>query len=70
MPRILINVNEAWLKRYNDVLPAAIDTLLGWQAQLQNHVINGEQEAEDLLEALNSQIHDLRRNLESLRMMF
>lgn len=70
LPRILINVNETWSARFQIVLPAAIDTLTGLEQQCMNCIIGGEPDAADLVERLQSQLIDLRRNLESIRLMF
>lgn len=70
MPRILIEVNEAWLTRLQQVLPAAIDTLTGWHWLIVYHESNGDQEAKDILKILDGQIEDLKRNIEAIRIIF
>lgn len=70
MPRILIEVNEAWLIRLQQVIPAAIDALTGWQHQIQSGEHSTHQEAENTLKILHGQMEDLRRNLESVSMIF
>lgn len=70
MPRILIEVNEDWLTRLELVIPAAIDCLTGWNHLIHYHETNGHQEAEDLLQILSGQIEDLKRNIESIRIIF
>lgn len=70
MPRILIDVNETWNKRFQTVLPMAIDTLEGMEFQCRNCIIAGVPDAIELVEQLQSQLLDLKRNLESVRLMF
>lgn len=70
MPRVLIDVNESWAERFNRVIPDAIETLNGWEFQCRNVIINGVPNAEDLIEQLSAQIIDLRRNLETVRLIF
>lgn len=70
MPRVLINVSDAWLNRLQTVIPSAIDTLQGLQHQIQTCLTEGTPEPEHLLEQLQSQIIDLRRNIEAIRIIF
>lgn len=70
MPRILIDVNESWAERFNRVLPDAIDALNGWEHQCRVQTITGVPNPEDLIEQLHAQIIDLRRNLETVRLIF
>lgn len=70
MPRIMLEVNEAWLQRYNRVIPAAIDTLNGWEYQCRSAIVEGVPNADQLIEQLQQQIIDLRRNLETVRLIF
>lgn len=70
MPRVHIDVNEAWVDRFKRVLPAAIDTLNGWEYQCRNSIISGVPNSDDLIEQLQQQVIDLRRNLESIRLIF
>lgn len=70
MPRVLIDVNETWAQRFNRVIPAAIDTLRGWEYQCRDQIIEGTAKPEDLIEQLQTQIIDLRRNLETVRIIF
>lgn len=70
VPRIRIDVNEAWLKRLQQVLPAAIDTLTGWEHQIQSSMLEGTPDARDLLDSLHQQIRDLRRTIETVRVIF
>lgn len=70
MPRQLIDVNETWVGRFNRVIPAAIDTLTGWEHQCQSSLIDGIPEPDDLVEQLQAQLRDLRRNLETIRLIF
>lgn len=70
MPRIVIEVNEAWLTRLQQVIPAAIDTLTGLNHLILYDKTNGHTEPEKLLQILHGQIEDLRRNIESIRIIF
>lgn len=70
MPRVLIDVNEAWLQRVQRVIPAAIDTLTGWEHQCRAATIEGTPDASDLLQQLHQQIIDLRRNIETVKIIF
>jgi hypothetical protein len=70
MPKVRLEVNEAWLKRFEDVVPAAISSLEGWQSQIETNQIEGNIDSDDLLQQLLSQIIDCRRNLQSLRIIF
>ena len=70
MPRIMIEVSSEWVQRFHDVLPSAIATLQGFENQMEVSIVSGEIEAAHLLESLLSQIRDLRRSLESTRVMF
>ena len=70
MPRILIEVSDAWVTRLQSVLPAAIDTLSSFEHQLRQSIVNGDPEPADLCEQLLSQTIDLRRNIEAVRLIF
>lgn len=70
LPRIRIDVNKAWIDRFNRVLPAAIDTLNGWEYQCGSAMISGVPNSDELIEQLQRQIIDLRRNLETVRLIF
>lgn len=70
MPKLLIEVSNEWLDRLQRVIPAAIDTLTGWEAQIRASQIEGNPDAVDLTEQLLSQIIDLRRTIEAVRIIF
>ena len=70
MPRILVEVNESWRQRFETVLPAAIDTLEGWEHQIAQALTEGHINTEDLLDQLHAQMIDLRRNLQTVRFIF
>lgn len=70
MPRKLIDVNELWLERIQNVIPLAIDTLQGLEAQILRSQLLGEPDPIDLIDNLSHQINTLRRNLESVRIIF
>lgn len=70
MPRILIEVSDAWITRLQSVLPAAIDTLTSFEHQLRQTVVQGNPDAANLCEQLLSQVIDLRRNIEAVRLIF
>ncbi len=70
MPRILINVSQDWLDRLQRVTPAAIETLEGLEAQLQTVHTEGNIDPVDLIDQVISQLGTLRRNLESVRIIF
>lgn len=70
MPRVLINVSQEWLDRLQTVLPAAIDALSGISYQIDNLALHGDRDPVDLLDQIASQLTDLRRSLESARIIF
>lgn len=70
MPRILINVSQEWVDRLQSVLPAAIDTLTGLEAQLQNVHLEGNIDPIDLIDQVASQLTDLKRSIQSVRIIF
>lgn len=70
MPRVLIDVSEAWLDRYNIGVTQCIDTLVGLEHQIDQTPTPDAQAAFRLLDHLKSQLVDLRRNVEAWRMMF
>lgn len=70
MPRVLMDVSERWLKRFQVVVPIAIDTLTGFEAQIMRQHTVGDISADDLLQMMHQQIVDLRRNLETVRIIF
>lgn len=70
MPRILIDVSQEWLDRLQQVLPAAIDALTGLEHQIRASMIEGVPEPLDLLDQMGSQLNDLRRSIESARVIF
>lgn len=70
MPRILIDVSQEWLNRLQQVLPAAIDTLSGLEHQVHTSIIEGVPDPLDLLDQIGSQLTDLRRSIESARVIF
>lgn len=70
MPRIKIDVSDAWLNRLRQVLPAAIDALSGWEHQIQNASVEDGPDADDLLQQLHAQMVDLRRSIEAVRIIF
>ncbi len=70
MPRLLINVNQEWIERLQAVIPSAISTLQGLELQISSARQEGEFEAIDLLDQIASQLADLRRNLQSVRIIF
>lgn len=70
MPRVLIDVSQEWLDRLQTVLPAAIDALSGLNYQIDNFMLHGDIKPVDLLDQIGSQLTDLRRSLESARIIF
>lgn len=70
MPRIKIDVNETWLIRLQRVLPAAIDTLQGLDQLCQNVETEGTPPPEEAIDILQSQIRDLRRQLQTIAIIF
>lgn len=70
MPRLLIDVNETWHKRFETVISAAIDTLTGMEHQCRSAITEGRPTPEDLIEQLYSQLNQLRRNIETIRIIF
>jgi hypothetical protein len=70
MPKIIIEVSDAWLDRLQQVLPAAIDTLYSFEHQCRRSIIDGSPDPPDLIEQLLSQIIDLRRTIEAVRIIF
>lgn len=70
MPKILAELSEVWLDRFNAVLPHAIDTLTGFEAQVRASLIDGIPDPETLPEQLLPQIIALRRSLQTIRIMF
>lgn len=70
MPRITIDVNETWLNRMQQVIPAAIDTLQGLDQLCQNSEQEGIPPTEDAIGILQSQIRDLRRQLQTIAIIF
>jgi len=70
VPKVMINASERWWNNWQAVMNQTIDGLVGLTAQINNHQINGEYDAEDLLNRIEGQIRDLRRNLEAIRLPF
>lgn len=70
MPRVRIDVSEAWLDRLRQVLPAAVDALTGWEHQIDAVRIEGKSDAETLLDQLHGQIIDLRRSIQAVKVIF
>lgn len=70
MPRIKIDVNEGWLRRTQQVIPAAIDALDGLAHRIAQHQDASLWDAEDLLDELKRQLIDVRRDLQAIRIIF
>ena len=70
MPRILVDVSDEWLKRYQQGVSDCIDTLTGLEHQLRQPRLNSLQEAYEFTEQISEQLLNLRRNVESWRLMF
>lgn len=70
MPRVLIDVNEAWLERYQNGVSQAVDTLYGLSHQIANTPTADFDSAVKLLDEIESQLTDLRRNIEAWRIIF
>ena len=70
VPRKLMDVSDAWLKRFQTAIPAAIDTLTGLEFQIVSSETEGKIDPCDLLQQIYSQIVDLRRSLEAVRLIF
>lgn len=70
MPKVLLEVSDAWIDRLQQVIPAAIDTLYSFEHQTRRSIVENTPEAVDLLEQLLPQIIDLRRTLEAVRIIF
>lgn len=70
MPRKLIDVSDVWLNRLQTVIPTTIDTLTGIAAQIDAWQIEGTIDPEDLIDTLRSQLIDLKRNMETIKIIF
>lgn len=70
MPRKLIDVSDVWLNRLQTVIPTTIDTLTGIAAQIDAWQIEGTIDPKDLIDTLRSQLIDLKRNMETIKIIF
>lgn len=70
MPRVMIDVSQEWIDRLQQVIPAAIATLYSFEHQLRRSIIDGSPEPVDLIDQLLSQVIDLRRTVEAIRVIF
>lgn len=70
MPKTLIQCTQEWWLRWQDVHDEAIACCQGWTARIDNCLINGEYDAEDLLDQLEGEIRQLRKALEAVRVPF
>lgn len=70
MPRVLINVSEAWLKRYETGVVDVLDALEGTAAQLSAPTAETLHDAYAKMAEIATQLSDLKRQVESWRLMF
>lgn len=65
-----MDVNEQWVARLQQVLPAAVDALSSFEHQITTTLMGEAAEPDVLLGQLHSQIIDLRRMLETIVIIF
>lgn len=70
MPQVRIQCSEEWWNRLQATINATIDTCVGLTSQIANHQINGAYDAEELLDRIEGQLRDLRRNVEAVQIPF
>lgn len=70
MPRILIDVSEAWVVRYQTGVVDVLDTLQGLSLQIEQAISLEPEDSRQKLELIAEQMLTLRRNVESWRLMF
>lgn len=70
MPRVMIEITDAWLARYEAGVAQCLDTLDGIVHQIDRHCIEDGNDSVTFLWQLRSQLEDLRRNVQSWRHMF
>lgn len=70
MPRVLIEISDSWLHRYETGITQCLDTLEGLVHQIDKRKPGTISETVQLLLEIQSQLEDLRRNVRSWRHMF
>lgn len=70
MPRVLIDISDTWLQRYETGVTQLLDTLEGLRNQLEHARPETVTAAYGKMADIASQLDDLKRNVESWRLMF
>jgi hypothetical protein len=70
MPRKLIDVSDVWLERYQGGVVQTVDTLDGLRLQLETATPATLQAALATMRNIAQQLDDLKRNVESWRLIF
>lgn len=70
MPKILIEVSDVWYERLRRVIPAAIDALEAIEYRITDNHSTGQFTSEDLIDQISEDINQMRRNLETIKIIF